>query len=57
MSLTDPPASPPPPPLDLSASVLAELLECTELNMDDLEDHTRALIQKARQLLSREPPP
>lgn len=30
------------------ASVLRELLECTELNLDDLEEHTRTMITKAR---------
>jgi hypothetical protein len=36
------------------ASILRELLDCTELNMDDLEDHTRAVIQRARAVLERE---
>jgi hypothetical protein len=35
------------------ASVLRELLDCTELNLDDLEEHTRAVITKARAVLEQ----
>lgn len=35
-------------------SVLQDLLDCTELNMDDLEEHTRIIIAQARAVLKRE---
>ncbi len=38
---------------DDAASILRELLDCTELNLDDLEEHTRAVIDKARALLGQ----
>ncbi|HUY90837.1 MAG TPA: hypothetical protein VMV10_19030 [Pirellulales bacterium] len=37
-----------------ASSVLRELLDCTELNMDDLEEHTRVVIEKARAVLDQE---
>lgn len=36
-------------------SLLRELLDCTELNMDDMEEYTRVVVQKAQELLAKQP--
>jgi len=42
-----------PAPRHDAASILREVLDCTELNLDDLEEHTRAVIKKAHALLGQ----